>query len=53
VLPAPFPMDLLVRTPEYVTKRLAMGDWFVREIQERGVVFHDAVDAGMATQGRR
>src|SRR5437899_11599861 len=26
-LPAPFPTDLLVFSPEYVLKRLALGDW--------------------------
>jgi len=53
VLPAQFPMDLLVRTPEYVAKRLALGDWFVREILEWGVVLHGTADARMAAQGRR
>jgi predicted nucleotidyltransferase len=37
-LPAPFPMDLLVRTPEYVQGRLDLGDWFMREMMEQGVV---------------
>ena len=41
-LDVPFPMDLLVRTPEFLAKRLALGDWFVREILERGVVLYDA-----------
>jgi len=39
--PAPFPMDLLVRTPDYLAHRLALGDWFMREIVERGIVLHD------------
>src|SRR5438094_2695324 len=30
-LPAPFPMDLLVRTPKNLQWRLEEGDWFLRE----------------------
>jgi predicted nucleotidyltransferase len=41
-LDAPFPMDLLVRTPDFLAQRLALGDWFVREILERGIVLYDA-----------
>jgi uncharacterized protein len=51
-LPAPYPMDLLVRTPEYLAKRLALGDQFLREIVERGIVLHDAAHAPMAAQSR-
>jgi uncharacterized protein len=42
-VPAPFPVDLLVRTPENLAKRLSWNDWFLREIVEKGVVVHDAV----------
>jgi hypothetical protein len=31
-----FPMDLLARTPRQVRERLAMGDFFMREILEQG-----------------
>ncbi len=47
-VPAPFPMDLLVRTPEFVAQRLALGDWFMREVLEQGLVLHDAADATVA-----
>jgi hypothetical protein len=50
VMPAPFPMDLLVRTPQFVAQRLALGDWFMREILEQGLVLHEAADAPMAAQ---
>jgi predicted nucleotidyltransferase len=50
-IPAPFPMDLLVRTPEFVAQRLALGDWFRREVLEQGFVLYDATDAPMAAQG--
>jgi uncharacterized protein len=47
-VPAPFPVDLLVRTPAVLAKRLGWNDWFLREIVEKGVVLHDAfsTDAG-------
>ena len=40
-----FPMDLLVRTPQEVRKRLAMGDTFIRDILEKGKVLYEADDA--------
>ena len=33
---AGFPLDLVVRSPEELQRRLAMGDGFIREIMERG-----------------
>ena len=35
------PLDLLVRTREQVAERLAIGDFFMREIVERGKVMYD------------
>ena len=35
-------LDLLVRTPQQVAERLAMGDFFIREIVERGKVMYEA-----------
>lgn len=35
------PIDLLVRTPEQVQERLALGDQFMREIVERGKVMYE------------
>lgn len=37
-----FPMDLIVRTPAEVKKRVAWGDFFLREITEKGTVLYDA-----------
>jgi predicted nucleotidyltransferase len=37
-----FPVDLIVRTPETVRERLAMGDGFLREILEHGKVLYEA-----------
>ncbi len=42
---APFPLDLLVRTPEKVRERLAMGDGFMREILTKGKVLYEAAYA--------
>ena len=39
------PIDLLVRTPEQVEERLAMGDFFMREILEQGKVMYEANQA--------
>ena len=40
----PFPLDLLVRSPEKVRERIAMGDTFLREIMENGRVLYEADD---------
>lgn len=37
-------LDLLVRTPEHISQRLAMGDTFMRDILERGKVVYEAVN---------
>ncbi len=37
-----FPVDLLVRTPEEVRRRLALNDFFLREVIERGLVLHES-----------
>jgi predicted nucleotidyltransferase len=40
-----FALDLLVRTPREVEKRLAMGDTFIRDILDHGKVLYEADDA--------
>jgi predicted nucleotidyltransferase len=45
---APFPLDLIVRTPENLARRLSWNDWFLREVVEKGIVLHEAAHAGMA-----
>ena len=37
-----FPLDLLVRSPMAVRKRVAMGDCFMKEILEKGKVLYEA-----------
>jgi uncharacterized protein len=51
-VPAPFPMDLIVRTPAAVRRRLAEGDLFLTEILARGKVLYEAGDQGVGAQGR-
>ena len=37
-----FPVDLIVRTPQTVRQRLEMGDDFIREILDEGIVLYEA-----------
>lgn len=39
-------LDLLVQTPQEVTQRLAIGDFFVRQIIEKGKVLYDRQSSG-------
>jgi predicted nucleotidyltransferase len=39
---APFPLDVIVRSPRSVRQRLAMGDCFMRDVIEKGVVVYEA-----------
>ena len=36
-----FPLDLIVRTPSQMEERLALGDFFLREIVEKGRVLYE------------
>jgi hypothetical protein len=38
-------LDLLVRTPAQVRRRLRMGDQFLREVTAKGIVLHESRDA--------
>ena len=40
-----FPVDLITRTPEEVKNRLAMGDFFVKEVLAKGRVLYEAANA--------
>jgi predicted nucleotidyltransferase len=42
---APFPLDLLVRSPEKLRKRLALGDWFMWETLQKGLVLYEGAHA--------
>jgi len=43
----PFPTDLLVRTPQQIAERLALGDGFIREVLTKGIVLYETADAGV------
>jgi len=47
---APFPMDLIVRTPEDLRWRLEAGDSFMRDIVAQGKVLYEQADAGVAAK---
>lgn len=40
-----FPIDIMVRKPAELKKRLKMGDFFLREITAKGKVLYEAADA--------
>jgi predicted nucleotidyltransferase len=39
---ANFPLDLIVRSPEEMNRRLARGDFFLREVTEKGKLLYAA-----------
>ncbi|MBI1904192.1 MAG: nucleotidyltransferase domain-containing protein [Planctomycetia bacterium] len=51
-LPAPFPMDLIVRTPQNLKWRLEEGESFHTEILTRGKVLYEKSDSGVGEEGR-
>jgi predicted nucleotidyltransferase len=52
-LTAPFPVDLIVRTPEQLALRLGEGESFLTTIMSRGKVLYEKDDASVAQKGRR
>jgi len=40
----PFAIDLLVRTPEEVQRRLALNDFFLRDVVTKGRILYAAAD---------
>jgi uncharacterized protein len=40
-----FGIDILVYTPEKLRQRIALGDSFLKEITERGVIMYESADA--------
>ena len=41
LFPRRFPLDLLVYRPEHVRKRVTAGDFFVRDIMEKGKILYE------------
>ena len=50
---APFPMDLIVRTPETMKWRLEEGDSFLREIASGGKVLYEKADGRVGAKSGR
>jgi predicted nucleotidyltransferase len=48
---APFPLDIIVRTPRKLAWRLKEGDWFLREVVSQGKVLYATHDRRMGQQG--
>ena len=44
IRPRPFPLDILVKTPDEITQALAEGDNFIREIVTQGRVLYARSD---------
>lgn len=47
---AQLPLDLLVRTPQFVAQRLEMGDFFMQDVVEQGKVIYEADHARVDRQ---
>jgi len=41
LLPRPFPVDILVRTPQEIERALAKGDFFIQGILKQGKVLYE------------
>jgi predicted nucleotidyltransferase len=39
---AGFPLDLIVRSPEEIERRLGMNDWFMHDLMREGVTLYEA-----------
>jgi uncharacterized protein len=51
-LAAPFPLDLLVRTPKEMAWRLEEGESFTTTIVTRGKILYEKDDTGVGSKGR-
>jgi len=47
---APFPLDLLARTPEQVRWRVEQGDFFLRDITQKGEVLYESPHRRVGSQ---
>ena len=51
-LEAPFDLDLIVRTPQRLSRGLRDADWFLREIMETGKVLYAKPRQTVGSKGR-
>lgn len=48
----PFALDLIVKTPRNIERGLRDGDWFIRDMIEKGKVVYEAPNSSVGAQGR-
>jgi hypothetical protein len=41
LLPRPFPVDILVKTPQEIDRALQKGDFFIKDVISRGKVLYE------------
>ena len=51
-LPAPFSLDLLVRSPQTLAKLIGEDDWFLREVVSKGKVLYEKGNDAVDPKGR-
>jgi uncharacterized protein len=49
----PFALDLIVRTPQHLARGLKEGNWFLREVIDKGKVLYDARRRRLGPESRR
>ncbi|HEX5272897.1 MAG TPA: nucleotidyltransferase domain-containing protein, partial [Gemmataceae bacterium] len=49
---APFPMDLIVRTPQRVRQRLEEGESFLTQVLSKGKVLYESDDRAVGEESR-
>lgn len=49
----PFPLDIVVRTPDEVAACVRAGDSFIGTVMARGTVLYEAGNAGLGHEGGR
>jgi hypothetical protein len=52
-LTPPFPVDLVVRTPEQLARRLAQGESFLGTVVSQGKVLYEKDDARVGSESRK
>jgi uncharacterized protein len=44
------PIDIIVRTPEEISRRMKSGDFFIRNIMESGMVLYERTGSGIGAK---
>ena len=52
-VPPDFDCDMMVRSKEALAERIALNDFFLKEVTEKGIALYDASNAGVGRKGRR